>query len=127
MLTQSLKPKGMFKDNVDFAKLDDSLNDTDYVYGNCENILEENLLPSVTLIARNLQIKVLEDLKTAVYQEYFIMQNLTLNFGLQPMGFAREAWNVLKLISAYAARKKLEISGAMAFSSPATQSMCMTK
>jgi hypothetical protein len=117
----------MFKNNVDFAKLDDSLNDTDYVYRNCENILEENLLPSVTLIARNLQIKVLGDLKTAVYQAYFIMQYLTLNLGLQPMGFAREAWNVLKLISAYAARKKLEISGAMAFSSPATQSMCMTK
>lgn len=55
------------------------------------------------------------------------MQYLTLNFGLQPTGFAREAWNVLKLISAYAARKKLEINGAMAFSSPATQSMCMTK
>lgn len=117
----------MFKDNDDFATLDDSLNDIDYVYGNCDNILEENLLPSVTLIARNLQIKLYGDLKTAVYQEYFIMQYLTLNFGLQPMGFAREARNVLKLISAYAARKKLEISGAMAFSSPATQSMCMTK
>jgi hypothetical protein len=113
--------------NVDFVKLDDSLNDTAYVYGNCENILEENLLPSVKWIARNLQIKVLGDLKTAVYQQYFIMRYLTLNFGLQPMGFAREAWNVLKLISAYAARKKLEISGAMAFSSPATQSMYMTK
>jgi hypothetical protein len=48
------------------------------------------------------------------------MQYLTLNCGLQPTGFTREAWNVLKLISAYAARKKLEISGAMAFSSPAT-------
>jgi len=117
----------MFKDNVDFAKLDDSLNDVDYVYGNCDNILEEKSLPSVTLIARNLQIKVYSDLKTAVYQKYFIMQYLTLNLGLQPIGFAREAWNVLKLISAYAARKKLEISGAMAFSSPATQSMCMTK
>jgi len=122
-----MKTKGMFKDNDDFATLDDSLNDIDYVYGNCDNILEENLLPSVTLIARNLQIKLYGDLKTAVYQEYFIMQYLTLNFGLQPMGFAREARNVLKLISAYAARKKLEISGAMAFSSPATQSMCMTK
>jgi len=55
----------MFKDNADFVKLDDSLNDTNYVYGNCENVLEENLLPSVTLIARNLQIKVLGDLKTA--------------------------------------------------------------
>ena len=122
-----MKAKRMFKDNVDFAKLDDSLNDIDYVYGNCDNILEEKSLPSVTLIARNLQIKVYSDLKTAVYQKYFIMQYLTLNLGLQPIGFAREAWNVLKLISAYAARKKLEISGAMAFSSPATQSMCMTK
>jgi hypothetical protein len=103
------------------------LNDTNYVYRNCENVLEENLLPSVTLIARNLQIKVLGDLKNSLYQEYFTMQYLTLNFGLQPTGFAREAWNVLKLISAYAARKKLEINGAMAFSSPATQSMCMTK
>ena len=47
--------------NIDFAKLVDSLNDTDYVYGNCENMLEENLLPSVKQIARNLQIKVLGD------------------------------------------------------------------
>jgi hypothetical protein len=44
----------MFKDNVDFAKLDDSLNGTDYVYRNCENIPEENLFPSVKQIARNL-------------------------------------------------------------------------
>lgn len=51
----------MFKDNVDFAKLDDSLNDIDYIYGNCENILEENSLPRVKQIARNLQIKVLGD------------------------------------------------------------------
>jgi hypothetical protein len=49
-----------------------------------------------------------------------MIQNLTLNFGLQPMDFAKEAWNVLKLMSAYAARKKLEINGAIAFSSPAT-------
>jgi hypothetical protein len=47
--------------NVDFAKLDYSLNDIDYVYGNCENILEENLLPGIKWIARNLQIKVLGD------------------------------------------------------------------
>jgi hypothetical protein len=50
-----------------------------------------------------------------------MVQYLTLNFGLQPIGFAKEAWNVLKLMSAYAARKKLEINGAIAFSSPATQ------
>jgi hypothetical protein len=31
--------------NVDLAKLDDSLNDIDYVYRNRENVLEENLLP----------------------------------------------------------------------------------
>lgn len=50
----SINIKGMFKDNVDFAKLDDSLNGTDYVYRNCENIPEENLFPSVKQIARNL-------------------------------------------------------------------------
>jgi hypothetical protein len=49
-----------------------------------------------------------------------VTQYLTLNFGLQPTGFAKDAWNVLKFISAYAARKKLEINGAIAFSSPAT-------
>ena len=76
--------------------------------------------PGIKLIARNLQIKTLNDLKTTIFHEHYMMQYLTLNFGLQPMGFAREAWNVLKLMSAYAARKKLEISGAMAFSSPAT-------
>jgi hypothetical protein len=50
-----------------------------------------------------------------------MVQYLTLNFGLQPMGLARDAWKVLKLMSAYAARKKLDINGAIAFSSPATQ------
>lgn len=45
--------------------------------------------------------------------------SFTLNVGLQPIGLTREAWNVLKLISAYAAKKKLEMRGAMAFSSPA--------
>jgi hypothetical protein len=49
-----------------------------------------------------------------------MVQYLTLNVGLQPTGFAREAWNVLKFMSAYAARKKLEIKGAIAFNSPAT-------
>lgn len=38
------------------------------------------------------------------------------------MGFIREAWNVLKFIKAYAARKKFEINGAIAFSSPANNS-----
>lgn len=40
--------------------------------------------------------------------------------GLQPTGLANEAWKVLKLISAYAAKKKLEISGAIALRFPGT-------
>lgn len=42
----------------------------------------------------------------------------TLNVGRQPRGLAKLAWNVLKLIRAYAAKKKLEIRGAIKFSSP---------
>lgn len=34
-----------------------------------------------------------------------------------PGDFAREAWNTEKLIKAYEAKKKLEIIGAMTFSS----------
>lgn len=37
------------------------------------------------------------------------------------MGLTREAWKVLKLIRAYAAKKKLEMRGAMAFNSPVTK------
>lgn len=43
---------------------------------------------------------------------------LTRNVGRQPTGFAKLAWNVLKLTSMYAAKKKFDISGAIAFSSP---------
>lgn len=43
---------------------------------------------------------------------------LTLNVGRQPTGLARLAWNVLKLINMYAARKKFEMSGAIELRSP---------
>jgi hypothetical protein len=42
-----IEAKGMFKDNVNIDKLGDSLNDFDYVYQNCDNILKGNLLPTV--------------------------------------------------------------------------------
>lgn len=45
----------------------------------------------------------------------YISDKRTLNVGRQPMGLTREAWKVLKLIRAYAAKKKLEMRGAMAF------------
>lgn len=38
-----------------------------------------------------------------------------------PGDFAREAWNTEKLIKAYEAKKKLEIIGAMTFSSAVKQ------
>jgi len=49
------------------------------------------------------------------------IEKITLNVGLHPTGFARDAWNVLKLMRAYAAKKKFEIKGAIAFSSPKTR------
>jgi hypothetical protein len=42
---------------------------------------------------------------------------LTLNEGLHPTGFMREAWNAQKLSSAYATNTKLEIRGAIVFRS----------
>lgn len=42
----------------------------------------------------------------------------TLNVGRHPTGLAKLAWNVLKLTNMYAAKKKFEMSGAMAFNSP---------
>ena len=49
---------------------------------------------------------------------FFIMTCvLTLNVGRHPTGRTSEAWNVEKLISPYAARKKFDMSGAMALSS----------
>jgi predicted phage gp36 major capsid-like protein len=37
---------------------------------------------------------------------------------MQPNMTHKLAWNVLKLMSVYAARKKFEINGAIAFNSP---------
>lgn len=48
----------------------------------------------------------------------FIKWKFTLNVGRHPTGLAKLAWNVLKLTNIYAAKKKFEISGAIAFNSP---------
>jgi hypothetical protein len=120
MLKHALKPKGCARTILILINLKTALMTLIISTETVKIYLKKNLLPGIKLMARNFQIKVLDYLKTTIYQKHYIMQYLTLNFGLQPMGFAREAWNVLKLMSAYAARKKLEISGAMAFSSPAT-------
>lgn len=47
-----------------------------------------------------------------------MLSGSTLKVGRQPTGFAKLAWNVLKFTNIYAARKKFDISGAIAFSSP---------
>lgn len=41
-----------------------------------------------------------------------------MKVGRQPTGFAKLAWNVLKFTSMYAAKKKFDINGAIAFNSP---------
>lgn len=41
-----------------------------------------------------------------------------MNVGRQPTGFAKLAWNVLKFTNMYAAKKKFDINGAIAFNSP---------
>lgn len=48
----------------------------------------------------------------------YILISCTLNVGRHPTGFAKLAWNVLKLTNMYAAKKKFEINGAIAFNSP---------
>lgn len=47
-----------------------------------------------------------------------IFDSFTLNVGRHPTGFAKLAWNVEKLTNMYAAKKKFEINGAIAFNSP---------
>lgn len=48
----------------------------------------------------------------------YTQKYLTLKVGLQPTGLARDAWNVEKFMRVYAARKKLEMRGAIKFNSP---------
>lgn len=53
--------------------------------------------------------------------------DFTLNVGRQPTGFAKLAWNVLKFTNIYAAKKKFDISGAIAFNSPIKINLQKTK
>lgn len=48
-----------------------------------------------------------------------------MNVGRHPTGFAKLAWNVLKLTNMYAAKKKFDISGAIAFNSPIKMNLQM--
>lgn len=54
-------------------------------------------------------------------------ERFTLNLGRHPIGFAKLAWNVLKLINIYAAKKKFEINGAIVFNSPIKMNLNETK
>lgn len=48
----------------------------------------------------------------------------TLKVGLHPTGLAKDAWNVEKFIKVQAAKKKFDIKGAIALSSPENLTTC---